>query len=196
MEVHPTAIIDAGCKIGEGTKIWHFSHLMPGCEVGRDCVIGQNVFIADGVKIGDRVKIQNNVSIYTGVSCEDEVFLGPSCVFTNVVNPRSSIDRKQEYQPTLVCRGATVGANATIICGCVIGRYAMIGAGAVITHDVLPHALVLGTPGRQTGWISACGHRLYFNSKGIAICRESGDKYHLVNGRLMLLKQEEIISNF
>jgi UDP-2-acetamido-3-amino-2,3-dideoxy-glucuronate N-acetyltransferase len=161
---------------------------MKGCEVGCDCVIGQNVFIADGVRLGNRVKVQNNVSIYTGVTCEDDVFLGPSCVFTNVVNPRSHIERKHQYRPTLVCRGASVGANATIICGCVVGEYAMIGAGAVVTHRVEPYALVTGSPARQTGWVSDCGHRLAFDGDGLATCPECGEQYRLANQQLTVLK--------
>ena len=181
-QAHATAIIDGGCTIGSGTRIWHFSHLMTGCTIGKDCTIGQNVVISPDVVIGNRVKIQNNVSVYTGVTCEDDVFLGPSCVFTNVINPRSAITRKHEFQPTYVEKGATIGANATIICGCRIGKYAMVGAGAVVTKNVLPYALVVGNPARQTGWISEYGHRLIFDNKGIAICPESGDTYQLKDG--------------
>jgi len=180
-QAHATAIIDGGCTIGSGTRIWHFSHLMTGCTIGKDCTIGQNVVISPDVVIGNRVKIQNNVSVYTGVTCEDDVFLGPSCVFTNVINPRSAITRKHEFQPTYVEKGATIGANATIICGCRIGKYAMVGAGAVVTKNVLPYALVVGNPARQTGWISEYGHRLIFDNKGIAICPESGDTYQLTD---------------
>lgn len=176
--IHPTAIIDEGCRIGEGTTIWHFSHLMP-CQVGKNCVIGQNVFIGKDVIIGNRVKIQNNVSVYTGVTCEDDVFLGPSMVFTNVINPRSAIERKHEFKPTLVKKGATIGANATILCGIVIGEYAFIGAGAVVTHDVKPYALVVGNPARQTGWVSECGVKLNFNNEGIAVCPQCKEKYQL-----------------
>lgn len=176
--IHPTAIIDEGCQIGEGTAIWHFSHLMP-CRVGCNCTIGQNVFIGRDVVIGNHVKIQNNVSVFTGVTCEDDVFLGPSMVFTNVINPRSAIDRKHEFKPTLVKKGATIGANATILCGIVIGEYAFIGAGAVVTRDVKPYALVVGNPARQTGWVSEYGVKLTFNKEGIATCPESQEQYRL-----------------
>lgn len=174
---HETAIIDDGCSIGEGTRIWHFSHLMERCVVGENCNIGQNVVISPGVVLGDGVKVQNNVSIYTGVTCEDDVFLGPSCVFTNVINPRSAISRKHEFIPTKVCKGASIGANVTVLCGIVIGEYAMIGAGAVVTKDVPPHALVVGNPARQTGWVSVYGHRLHFGADGVAICPESKERY-------------------
>lgn len=183
-QAHETAVIDPGCVIGEDTRIWHFSHLMAGCIIGRGCVIGQNVMIASGVVLGDRVKVQNNVSVYTGVTCEDEVFLGPSCVFTNVINPRSAIPRKDQFRPTLVERGASIGANATIVCGHTIGRYALIGAGAVVTRDVPPYALVVGNPSRQIGWVSAYGHRLCFDAGGYAICPESGKRYRLEGGRV------------
>jgi UDP-2-acetamido-3-amino-2,3-dideoxy-glucuronate N-acetyltransferase len=183
-QAHETAIIDEGCTIGEGTRIWHFSHIMKGCTIGRDCTIGQNVVISPDVVIGNRVKIQNNVSVYTGVICEDDVFLGPSCVFTNVINPRSAISRKHQYQSTFVEKGATIGANATILCGHRIGKYAMIGAGAVVTKDVPPYALVVGNPARQIGWISAYGHRLTFDSEGVAICPESGIVYYLQDGKV------------
>lgn len=172
-------MIDEGCQIGQGTRIWHFSHLMTGCVVGERCNIGQNVVVSPGVVLGDGVKVQNNVSIYTGVICEDEVFLGPSCVFTNVINPRSAIVRKDQYRRTLVCRGASIGANATIVCGHTIGQYAMIGAGAVVTKDVPDYALVVGNPSRQIGWVSAYGHRLAFDESGVAICPESGQRYRL-----------------
>lgn len=177
---HETAVIDDGCIIGEGTRIWHFSHLMTGCVVGKNCTIGQNVMIAPDVVLGNNVKVQNNVSIYTGVTCEDDVFLGPSCVFTNVINPRSAISRKSEYMMTKVCKGATIGANATIVCGHVIGEYAMIGAGAVVTKDVLPYALVVGNPAKQIGWVSEYGHRLQFDANGIAVCPESQVVYRLM----------------
>ena len=177
-------MIDAGCTIGEGTRIWHFSHLMAGCVVGRDCNIGQNVVISPGVVLGNRVKVQNNVSVYTGVTCGDEVFLGPSCVFTNVINPRSAISRKDQYKETPVDQGATIGANATIICGHSIGKYAMIGAGAVVTKDVPPYALVMGNPARQVGWVSEYGHRLMFDEEGTAICPESGQQYQLKAGKV------------
>lgn len=179
---HETAVIDEGCEIGGGTKIWHFSHLMTGCKVGRDCNIGQNVVISPDVVLGNGVKIQNNVSVYTGVSCEDDVFLGPGCVFTNVINPRSAVSRKHEFMPTKVCKGASVGANATVLCGHVIGEYAMIGAGAVVTKDVPAYALVLGNPARQAGWVSVYGHRLDFDEAGIAVCPESKEVYFLKDG--------------
>ena len=178
---HPTAIIDEGAQIGEGTTIWHFSHLMPGCVIGKNCNIGQNVVILPEVKLGNNVKVQNNVSLFTGVICEDDVFLGPSCVFTNVINPRSAIVRKHEYAQTVVAKGATIGANATIVCGHNIGAFAFIGAGAVVTKDVPAYALVIGNPARHTGWMSEYGHRLHFNSEGIATCKESREQYRLSN---------------
>jgi len=181
---HETAVIDSDCQIGEGTKIWHFSHIMSGCTIGQHCSIGQNVVISPEVIIGNRVKIQNNVSVYTGVICEDDVFLGPSAVFTNVINPRSAIIRKDEYKPTLVQKGATIGANATIVCGITIGRYAFIGAGAVVTKNIPDYALVVGNPARQTGWMSEYGHKLKFNPEGLAVCTESQDKYKLENGKV------------
>lgn len=183
-QAHETAVIDAGCVIGEGTRIWHFSHIMSGCTIGDRCNIGQNVVISPGVVLGNNVKVQNNVSVYTGVVCEDDVFLGPSCVFTNVINPRSAIERKHAYQPTLVEKGATIGANATIVCGHTIGRYALIGAGAVVTKEVLPYALVVGNPSRQIGWVSEYGHRLHFDAEGQAVCPESGEAYELKEGRV------------
>lgn len=179
---HQTAIIDEGCKIGKGTKIWHFTHVMGGAEIGENCNLGQNVVVLSGVKLGNNVKVQNNVSIYTGVICDDDVFLGPSMVFTNVINPRSAIIRKDQYRETIVERGASIGANATIVCGNIIGRYSFIGAGAVVTKDVKPYALVVGNPARQTGWISEFGHKLFFDEKGFAFCTESGDRYQLLNG--------------
>lgn len=181
---HESAIIDEGCTIGCGTKIWHFSHIMSGCTIGRDCNIGQNVVVSPQVVLGNNVKVQNNVSIYTGVQCEDDVFLGPSMVFTNVINPRSAIARKDQYRPTIVQRGASIGANATIICGHTIGRYALIGAGAVVTKDVKPYALVVGNPARQTGWVSEYGHKLKFDSNNIAVCPESGQRYKLEGGEV------------
>ncbi len=182
--VHPTAVIDPGAAIGSGTKIWHFCHIMSDASVGKDCTIGQNVMVGDGVVLGDRVKVQNNVSLYSGVTCENEVFIGPSAVFTNVINPRGAISRKHEFRNTLVCKGATIGANATIICGHTIGEYAFIGAGAVLTHSAPPYSLFLGNPARQSGWVSACGHRLAFDATGRATCPESGEQYQLQNDQL------------
>ena len=179
---HETAVVDDGCTIGAGTKIWHFSHLMPGCELGEGCNIGQNVVISPKVKLGRNVKVQNNVSIYTGVECEDDVFLGPSCVFTNVTNPRSAVNRRSQYARTLVKEGASIGANATIVCGHDIGRYAFIGAGAVVTKTVPDFALVVGNPAKQMGWMSTHGHRLEFNDEGLARCPESGESYRLQEG--------------
>ena len=179
---HETAVIDEGCKIGKGTKIWHFSHVMTGSEIGENCNIGQNVVISPGVKLGRNVKVQNNVSIYTGVICEDDVFLGPSMVFTNVINPRSAIIRKDNYYITVVEKGASIGANATIVCGNKIGTFAFIGAGAVVTRDVKPFALVIGNPARQTGWMSEYGHKLIFDTTGLATCPESGETYRMEDG--------------
>jgi UDP-2-acetamido-3-amino-2,3-dideoxy-glucuronate N-acetyltransferase len=179
---HPTAVIDEGCEIGAGTRIWHFSHIMPGCKIGENCNIGQNVVISPDVVLGKNVKVQNNVSIYTGVICEDDVFLGPSMVFTNVVNPRSAVNRRGQYTKTIVKKGASIGANVTIVCGHDIGQYAFIGAGAVVTKTVPAYALVVGNPARQTGWMSEYGHKLDFNSQGIAVCPESNEKYLLENG--------------
>jgi len=181
---HETAAIDEGCKIGKGTKIWHFSHVMKDCVIGENCNIGQNVVISPGVILGKNVKIQNNVSIYTGVICEDDVFLGPSMVFTNITNPRSAIVRKGQYEKTLVRRGASIGANATIVCGHAIGEFAFIGAGAVVTKEVPSYALVVGNPARQIGWMSEFGHRLEFDQNGIAICPEGKEKYELKDGRV------------
>ncbi|NLP57857.1 acyltransferase [Lutibacter sp. B1] len=180
---HETAVIDEGCEIGEGTKIWHFSHIMTNSKIGKNCNIGQNVVVSPQVVLGNNVKVQNNVSIYTGVICEDDVFLGPSMVFTNVINPRSAIIRKNEYQQTIVKKGASIGANATIVCGNEIGEYAFIGAGAVVTKQVLPYALVVGNPSKQIGWISEYGHRLDFDEKGFATCVESGEKYQLISNK-------------
>ena len=184
-KAHETAVIDPGCVIGDDTHIWHFSHIMSGSTIGRGCNIGQNVVISPGVVLGNNVKVQNNVSVYTGVTCEDDVFLGPSCVFTNVVNPRSAVPRKDQYLPTHVGRGATIGANATIVCGHTIGEYALIGAGAVVIRDVPPYALVVGNPSKQIGWVSEYGHRLSFNDDGIGVCPESGEKYQLKDGKVM-----------
>ena len=178
---HETAVIDEGCEIGNGTKIWHFSHIMPNCKLGESCNLGQNVVVSPGVELGRNVKVQNNVSIYTGVICEDDVFLGPSMVFTNVINPRSAVIRKSEYKQTLIKKGASIGANATVICGNTIGEYAMIGAGAVVTKDVKPYALVVGNPSKQIGWISEYGHRLEFDETQNATCKESGEKYILTS---------------
>jgi UDP-2-acetamido-3-amino-2,3-dideoxy-glucuronate N-acetyltransferase len=179
---HETAVIDAGCQIGEGSKIWHFSHLMPGCTLGKACNIGQNVVISPEVVLGNNVKVQNNVSIYTGVICEDDVFLGPSMVFTNVMNPRSAVNRRDSYLRTHVGKGASIGANATIVCGHDIGAFAFIGAGAVVTKHVPAYALVVGNPARQMGWMSEFGHRLQFDTDGRATCPESGQQYQLSNG--------------
>ena len=176
---HESAVIDNDCQIGAGTKIWHFSHIMSNSIIGSNCNLGQNVVVSPQVVLGNNVKVQNNVSIYTGVICEDDVFLGPSMVFTNVINPRSSVNRKNEYKKTLVKKGATIGANSTILCGITIGEYAFIGAGAVVTKDVKPYALVVGNPARQTGWMSEFGYKLNFNKEGIAICPESNEKYKL-----------------
>ena len=179
---HPTAVIDEGCTIGKGTKIWHFSHIMGDCTIGENCNFGQNVVVSPGVVLGNNVKVQNNVSIYTGVVCEDDVFLGPSCVFTNVVNPRSGVNRRGQYSKTTVKRGASIGANATIVCGHDIGEFAFIGAGAVVTKNIPAYALVVGNPSKQIGWMSEYGHRLNFDKDGFAICPESKEKYELKNG--------------
>lgn len=176
---HETAVIDEGSSIGRGSKIWHFSHVMKDAVIGEKCNLGQNVVVSPGVKLGNNVKVQNNVSIYTGVICEDDVFLGPSMVFTNIINPRSAVIRRDQYVTTIVRKGASIGANATIVCGNEIGEYSLIGAGAVITRDVKPFALVIGNPGRQTGWVSEYGHKLSFDNDGVAICPESGQKYKL-----------------
>jgi len=181
---HETAVIDEGCQIGKGTKIWHFTHIMPDCRIGENCNIGQNVVVSPGVILGKNVKIQNNVSLYTGVICEDDVFLGPSMVFTNIVNPRSAVIRKDQYVKTIVKKGASIGANATIVCGHDIGDYAFIGAGAVVTKEVPAFALVVGNPAKQIGWISEYGHRLDFDEKGIAVCPESKEKYQFINGKV------------
>jgi UDP-2-acetamido-3-amino-2,3-dideoxy-glucuronate N-acetyltransferase len=181
---HETAVVDEGCTIGEGVKIWHFSHIMPGCTIGEKCNIGQNVVISPEVILGKNVKIQNNVSIYTGVICEDDVFLGPSMVFTNVMNPRSAVNRRDQYSRTVVRRGASIGANATIVCGNDIGEYAFIGAGSVVTKEVPAYALVVGNPARQIGWLSEYGHRLSFDENGTAVCPESKDTYRLSGGKV------------
>ena len=181
---HETAIVDENCQIDEGTKIWHFSHIMTGCVIGTNCNIGQNVVISPEVVLGNNVKVQNNVSVYTGVTCEDDVFLGPSCVFTNVTNPRSAVNRKSQYAKTHIGKGATIGANSTIVCGHDIGTYAFIGAGAVVTKSVPDYALLVGNPARQLGWMSEYGHRLHFNPEGFAECPESHDKYQLKDGKV------------
>lgn len=182
--VHPTAVVDEGCSIGKGTKIWHFSHVMPNCTIGENCNLGQNVVISPEVVLGKNVKIQNNVSIYTGVTCEDDVFLGPSMVFTNVTNPRSAVNRRAQYARTHVGKGASIGANATIVCGHNIGKFAFIGAGAVVTKNVPDYSLWMGNPARQAGWMSEYGHRLHFNADGIATCPESGETYSLTDGQV------------
>ena len=186
---HETAIVDDGAKIGEGTKIWHFSHIMPDSEVGANCNIGQNVVISPNVRIGSNVKIQNNVSVYTGVICEDDVFLGPSMVFTNVINPRSFVSRKSEFRSTILRKGASIGANATIVCGHEIGQYALIGAGSVITRNVKPYALMVGNPARRIGWVSRHGEKLNFNAEGVAICPATGDHYRLQDGAVTLTEE-------
>ncbi len=185
--IHETAVVDAGAVVGRGTRIWHFCHLMPRSRVGSNCNIGQNVFIDNDVAVGNGVKIQNNVSLYSGVVIEDDAFIGPSAVFTNVINPRSFIERKTEFRPTLVGRGATIGANATLICGIKVGAYALVGAGSVVTKDVAPHALVVGNPARQHGWVSRNGYRLVFNSLDRATCPQTGEEYALENNHIFLL---------
>lgn len=185
---HETAVIDDGCVIGEGTKIWHFSHVMGDCTIGERCNLGQNVVVSPNVTLGTNVKVQNNVSIYTGVICEDDVFLGPSMVFTNVINPRSAVNRRGQYAQTLVEKGASIGANATIICGNNIGKYALIGAGSVVTRDIKPYALIVGNPGKQIGWVSEYGHRLNFDESGFAVCEESGQEYKFENDNVIRVK--------
>lgn len=187
-QAHETAVIDSGCTIGDDTRIWHFSHIMSGCTIGERCNIGQNVVISPEVVLGNNVKVQNNVSVYTGVTCEDDVFLGPSCVFTNVINPRSAVSRKDRYMKTYVGKGATIGANATIVCGHNIGAYALIGAGAVVTKEIPPYALVVGNPSKQIGWVSEYGHRLHFDGDGLAVCPESGEKYQLKDNQVIRIK--------
>lgn len=185
---HETAVIDEGCEIGKGTKIWHFSHIMSGCKLGENCNLGQNVVVSTGVELGNNVKVQNNVSIYTGVICEDDVFLGPSMVFTNVTNPRSAVVRRGQYSQTIVRRGASIGANATIVCGHNIGKFAFIGAGAVVTRTVPAYALVVGNPAKQIGWMSEYGHRLNFDESGVAVCPESNERYRIAKGEVSKLK--------
>lgn len=189
---HATSVIDEGADIGDGTKIWHFSHIMAGCKIGDGCNIGQNVVVSPKVVLGKNVRVQNNVSIYEGVICEDDVFLGPSMVFTNVINPRSAISRKHEYMQTFVRKGASIGANATIVCGNEIGEYAFIGAGAVITKPVPSYALVVGNPAKQIGWMSEYGHRLHFAENNIAVCEESGDQYELTQGKVVKIKTRQL----
>jgi len=184
--IHETAVVDAGSEIGAGTKVWHFSHLMPRCRIGQNCILGQNVFIDNDVVIGNGVKIQNNVSVYNGVVVKDDVFIGPSVVFTNVINPRSFIERKHEFKKTIIRTGATIGVNATILCGIEVGQYALIGAGAVVSKSVIPYALVYGNPARQHGWISREGYSLFFNESGIALCAAEGKTYQIQNGRVVL----------
>ena len=186
---HETAVVDADCYIGEGTKIWHFSHIMSNAIIGKNCNIGQNVVVSPKVVLGINVKVQNNVSIYSGVICEDDVFLGPSMVFTNILNPRSAVIRREQYVETHVRKGATIGANATIVCGNEIGEFALIGAGAVVTKPVLPYALVVGNPSKQIGWVSEYGHRLNFNKEGIALCKESGEKYQLIDNKVQKIEE-------
>lgn len=185
---HGTAVVDENCEIGEGTKIWHFSHIMSNCRIGRNCNIGQNVVVSPEVVLGNNVKVQNNVSIYTGVTCDDDVFLGPSCVFTNIINPRSAVNRRGQYAKTHIGRGVSIGANATIVCGHDIGEFAFVGAGAVVTKNVLPYALIVGNPARQTGWMSEYGHKLHFDQDNKAICPESGQEYILQDNKVKRIK--------
>lgn len=189
--IHETAIVDAGATIGSGTKIWHFCHVMATAVIGENCILGQNVFVGSDVRLGNQVKVQNNVSLYSGVECEDDVFLGPSMVFTNVFNPRSAVNRKEEFRKTVVRKGATIGANATIVCGTTLGRYCFVGAGAVVTRDVPDYALVIGNPARQTGWMSEAGEKLTFGQQQIAQCPLSGETYQLVNGQVSKLSGRE-----
>ncbi len=184
ISIHPSATVDVGAKVGPGTKIWHYCHIMPRAEIGENCILGQGVFIGSQVRLGNRVKVQNHVSLFEGVVCEDDVFIGPSAVFTNVLTPRAFIERKTEFKQTMVCRGATVGANATVVCGVTLGQYCMVAAGAVVTHDVLPYALVMGVPARQAGWVSRIGATLTPDVSGKAVCPETGEQYVLVNGQL------------
>ena len=184
---HSTAILDEGCIIGEGTKIWHFSHIMTGAAIGKNCMFGQNVMVATGVTIGNNVKVQNNVSLYEGVICEDDVFIGPSVVFTNVINPRSAVSRKEEFKTTLIKKGATLGANATILCGIEIGEYAFAGAGAVVTRDIIAYSLVTGNPAVQTGWMSEAGYKLAFDEKGLAVCEGTKQAYSIKDGAVAKL---------
>ncbi len=185
--IHSTAVIDQPCQIGKGTKIWHFCHIMSNCTIGEDCILGQNVFVASDVIIGNKVKIQNNISVYKGVTIEDEVFVGPSAVFTNVINPRGAVERKNEYAATIVGKGASIGANATIVCGHRIGRYAFIGAGTVVTRDILDYELVVGNPARHAGWMSENGQKLQFDAEGLATCPVTGEKYQLIDNKVVKL---------
>ncbi|MDY6121830.1 MAG: DapH/DapD/GlmU-related protein [Porphyromonas sp.] len=191
VHIHPSSLVERGCKVGRGTYIWHFCHLMRGAQVGRNCSLGQNVVMMPHAVLADGCRVQNNVTLYTGVQCEEEVFLGPSCVFTNVLNPRAFINRKAEYNPTLLKRGCSIGANATILCGTVIGRYALVGAGAVVIRDVPDFGLVVGNPSRQIGWVSRAAHRLEFNEEGLAACPQTGEYYRLENGAVYLLEEDE-----
>ncbi len=184
---HASAVIDPGCTIGAGSKIWHFCHVMPNCQIGENCILGQNVLVSPGVILGNGVKVQNNVSLYTGVFCEDDVFVGPSAVFTNVVNPRSFLNRKEEFRQTLVKKGASIGANATIVCGVTLGEYCLIGAGAVVTKDVPAFALMVGNPARHMGWVSRYGHRLHFDTTAVAFCSETSEKYQLADDKVRLV---------
>ncbi|MDR2928797.1 MAG: acetyltransferase [Cytophagaceae bacterium] len=190
MMIHPTAVVDEGCEIGAGSRVWHFSHLLRGCKIGERCSLGQNVMIASGVVLGNNVKVQNNVSVYEGITCEDDVFIGPSAVFTNIANPRSAVVRKHLYEKTIIRKGATIGANATVVCGVEIGAYALIGAGAVVTTDIKPYALVVGVPARQTGWVSEYGHHLRFGTNGLATCPESGEVYLFSEGKIIKIATE------
>lgn len=183
--IHESAIVDEECEVGAGTRVWHFCHLISGCRIGRDCSLGQNVMVANGVVLGNNVKVQNNVSLYEGVLCDDDVFIGPSAVFTNVINPRSAVNRKHEYKKTVLKRGVTVGANATVLCGVVLGEYAFVGAGAVVTQNVLPYSLVVGIPARHAGWMSEQGHRLRFRPDGIAVCPETNNEYRFFCGKVV-----------
>ncbi len=190
-KIHKTAIIDDGCKIGNGSRIWHFCHLISGCQIGENCSLGQNVMVSSGVIMGHNVKVQNNVSLYEGLICGDDVFIGPSAVFTNVTNPRSSISRKEQFKRTVLHKGVTIGANATILCGVEIGNYAFIGAGAVVTENVKPYALVIGNPAYQVGWVSEYGHRLQFKPDGLAECHESGEVYIFSHGEVVKIAKEK-----
>lgn len=189
--IHGTAVIDDGCLIGNGSRIWHFCHLISGCSIGKNCTLGQNVMVASGVVLGNNVKVQNNVSLYEGLVCEDDVFIGPSAVFTNVTNPRSAINRKGQYKKTILRKGVTVGANATILCGIELGNYAFIGAGAVVTEDVMPYSLIIGNPGHHVGWMSEFGHRLQFKPDGLAECPESGEVYIFSHGEVVKIAREK-----